>query len=73
MANKAKGLRVGLIILGLAGGAGVAYLVGRDMAPSSGGGQSNPPVSNTPSGSEAPSVQEDGGEGGHRDGPRRYS
>ena len=45
MANKAKGFKAILIILGLVGGAGVAYLVGRDMALPNGGGQSNPPVS----------------------------
>jgi hypothetical protein len=50
MVGKTKGFRIALIILGLAGAAGAAYLVGRNLTQSNNGGQTIPPVSG--SGSE---------------------
>ena len=39
MANKAKGFKAILIILGLVGGAGAAYLVGRNITQPNSSGQ----------------------------------
>ena len=70
MANNAKRIRVGLIILGLAGAAGAAYLVGRNITQpgsSNGNGQPIPAVSGSGNQGEtvtgAPSAQEDGEDG----------
>jgi len=69
MANNAKRIRVGLIILGLAGAAGAAYLVGRNMTQpgnSNGNGQPIPVVSGSGNQGEAvtgaPSELQDGEE-----------
>ena len=66
MANNAKRLRAGLIILGLAGVAGAAYLVGRNIIKPEDGGQTIPSVSGSggESGGGAPSAAQDGGEEG---------
>ncbi len=69
MANNAKRIRVGLIILGLAGAAGAAYLVGRNIIQPGGpneNGQPIPVVSGSGSQGEAvtgaPSALQDGEE-----------
>ena len=69
MANRTKGFRTALIILGLAGAAGTAYLVGSNLTQPdepNGNGQTIPPVSSSggESGGNVSSTQQDGGEGG---------